>query len=246
LLNSQQQSGDVSLGFMLLPANNREIQLIAQYGVCVNNNFVGDLGDPAHGVYLSQYPDLVTAAPFLDLKTKVLILVCKVSLLFSVLVLIKIVITCQFLCTVCVVLLASLLASLLPLYFLVGLKIPLITCPAPVLLSANQTAHCTWSFFAYIHSLRPIHIHFLPVHIVLFYKAFSSLCICKSLGTRAKGEKLPYKIQKTPEKVLLLVRIVSVLAAKQCSTGQKSKRTASYIADEPNLLLVYSDCEKLL
>ncbi|VBB30529.1 unnamed protein product [Acanthocheilonema viteae] len=53
------------------------MELIAQWGLSVNNNFVGDLGEPSNGVYLSGHPDLVTPAPFLG-RTKLRILACKI------------------------------------------------------------------------------------------------------------------------------------------------------------------------
>uniref|UniRef100_A0AAF5PTN6 DUF3715 domain-containing protein n=1 Tax=Wuchereria bancrofti TaxID=6293 RepID=A0AAF5PTN6_WUCBA len=76
-LESQRLPTDVSFGYTLLSDNMREMELIAQWGLCVNNNFVGDLGEPAYGVYLSGHPDLVTPAPFLG-RTKLKILACKI------------------------------------------------------------------------------------------------------------------------------------------------------------------------
>ncbi|VDO10621.1 unnamed protein product [Brugia timori] len=74
---SQRLPADVSFGYTLLSDNVREMELIAQWGLCVNNNFVGDLGEPTYGVYLSGHPDLVTPAPFLG-RTKLKILACKI------------------------------------------------------------------------------------------------------------------------------------------------------------------------
>uniref|UniRef100_A0A915PNA3 DUF3715 domain-containing protein n=1 Tax=Setaria digitata TaxID=48799 RepID=A0A915PNA3_9BILA len=76
-LESQWLPADVSFGYTLLSENLREMELIAQWGLSVNNNFVGDLGEPANGVYLSGHPDLVTPAPFLG-RTKLRILACKI------------------------------------------------------------------------------------------------------------------------------------------------------------------------
>uniref|UniRef100_A0A8R1TWV8 TASOR PIN domain-containing protein n=1 Tax=Onchocerca volvulus TaxID=6282 RepID=A0A8R1TWV8_ONCVO len=76
-LESQWLPSDVSFGYTLLSDNLREMELIAQWGLSVNNNFVGDLGEPANGVYLSEHPDLVTPAPFLG-RTKLKILACKI------------------------------------------------------------------------------------------------------------------------------------------------------------------------
>ncbi|OZC08226.1 hypothetical protein X798_04705 [Onchocerca flexuosa] len=76
-LESQWLPSDVSFGYTLLSDNLREMELIAQWGLSVNNNFVGDLGEPAYGVYLSEHPDLVTPAPFLG-RTKLKILACKI------------------------------------------------------------------------------------------------------------------------------------------------------------------------
>ncbi|EFO27500.2 hypothetical protein LOAG_00978 [Loa loa] len=76
-LESQRLPADVSFGYTLLSNNLREMELIAQWGLSVNNNFVGDLGEPSYGVYLSGHPDLVTPAPFLG-RTKLKILACKV------------------------------------------------------------------------------------------------------------------------------------------------------------------------
>ncbi|VDM97985.1 unnamed protein product [Thelazia callipaeda] len=53
------------------------LELISQYGVSVHNNFVGDLGEPSYGVYLSENPDLVTPAPFIG-RIKLRILVCQI------------------------------------------------------------------------------------------------------------------------------------------------------------------------
>ncbi|KAK6108512.1 hypothetical protein QQG55_32355 [Brugia pahangi] len=76
-LESQRLPADVSFGYTLLSDNVREMELIAQWGLSVNNNFVGDLGEPTYGVYLSGHPDLVTPAPFLG-RTKLKILACKI------------------------------------------------------------------------------------------------------------------------------------------------------------------------
>ncbi|CAG9538853.1 unnamed protein product [Cercopithifilaria johnstoni] len=76
-LESQCLPVDISFGYTLLSDNLREMELIAQWGLPVNNNFVGDLGEPSNGVYLSGHPDLVTPAPFLG-RTKLKILACKI------------------------------------------------------------------------------------------------------------------------------------------------------------------------
>uniref|UniRef100_A0A0R3RSZ7 DUF3715 domain-containing protein n=1 Tax=Elaeophora elaphi TaxID=1147741 RepID=A0A0R3RSZ7_9BILA len=76
-LESQCSPTDVSFGYALLSDNLREMELIAQWGLSVNNNFIGDLGAPTNGVYLSGHPDLVTPAPFLG-RTKLRILACKI------------------------------------------------------------------------------------------------------------------------------------------------------------------------
>ncbi|KAM3717038.1 Protein TASOR [Dirofilaria immitis] len=76
-LESQWLPADVSFGYTLLSDNLRETELIAQWGLSVNNNFVGDLGEPTNGVYLSEHPDLVTPAPFLG-RIKLKILACKI------------------------------------------------------------------------------------------------------------------------------------------------------------------------